>query len=279
MIETVENKDEIIKNSINFIWKATSGTATAVIFNNDPLLSATLTLNDGMSNTINLDAPSCVIINRENFLKIINLVEAIQAEDINLDRQPSDISLKIDSNVQDKESSFNVDDDMLIECDYSVSQPLEVSEVIKKNKAQNLNSNNQEPIEFESDEYDDTDEERDEMIIDVLTLSLGKGKETSSAKSSTYKSQDNTAKHKSKTNETFKVAKKYDKDDNEQSFTTKDTSKEASASSSKSWQPNKNDVLSIASTIDNQANEEYVESTIICVPSDLPFVLVDDPIL
>ncbi|CAG8507816.1 5078_t:CDS:10 [Cetraspora pellucida] len=241
-------------------------------------------------------------------------------------------SFRAECNAQDRESSFNVDDDTVdgqgvkisridgnsIECDYSVSQPLEVSEIIQKNKAQNLNSNNQEPIEFESNEYDDTDEKRDEMIFDVLTSSLEKSKETSSAKSSTYKSQDNTAKHKSKTNKMFKVAKKYDKDDNrggiecipstltddsplpseketDQSFTTKDISKEASTSSSKSWQPNRNNVLSITSIINNQsdvgnienertsiineeANEEYVKSTIICVPSDLPFVLINDPI-
>ncbi|CAG8669238.1 16467_t:CDS:2, partial [Cetraspora pellucida] len=242
--------------------KATSGTAAAVIFNNDPLLSATLTLNNKTFNTINLDAPCC----------------AIQAEDINLNGQPSDISLEIgfvnmdiqESNAQDRKLSFNVDDD---------------TQGHSKNKAQNLNSNNQEPIEFESDEYDDTDEKRDEIIFDVLTSSLGKSKKTSSAKSSTYKFQDNTAKHKSKTNEMFKVAKKYDKDDNhggikcipstliadsplpskknaasEQSFTTKNTSKEASASSSKSWQPNKNDMLSIVSIIDNQSDVGNIEN-------------------
>ncbi|CAG8791402.1 15425_t:CDS:2, partial [Racocetra fulgida] len=97
------NKDKIIKNLINFIWKATSGKAASLIFDNDPLFSATLTLNDGISNTIYLDAPSAVIINRENFLKIADLakvnesyqtiIDAIQADDINLDRQPSDISL------------------------------------------------------------------------------------------------------------------------------------------------------------------------------------------
>ncbi|CAG8601953.1 6057_t:CDS:1, partial [Cetraspora pellucida] len=85
MIETVESKDEIIKNSINFIWTATSGTAAAVIFNNNPLLSATLTLNNRTSNTINLDAPSCVIINRENFLKIINLVKVNEKDQMIID--------------------------------------------------------------------------------------------------------------------------------------------------------------------------------------------------
>ncbi|RIB23818.1 hypothetical protein C2G38_2032430 [Gigaspora rosea] len=130
MIETVEDKGEIIKNSINFIWRATSGKAAAIIFNNDPLLSATLTLNDGTSNTVNLDAPSCVIINRENFLKIIDLAkvnekdkmiieenyEVIQAEDINLDRQPSDLSLEIEMDIQENtaqntKSSFDLEED------------------------------------------------------------------------------------------------------------------------------------------------------------------------
>ncbi|CAG8528683.1 33892_t:CDS:2, partial [Racocetra persica] len=85
MIEIVEDKGEIIKNSINCIWRATSKKAAAIIFNNDPLLSATLIFNDGMSNTVNLDAPSCVI----------------QAENINLDRQPSDLSLEIEMDIQE----------------------------------------------------------------------------------------------------------------------------------------------------------------------------------
>ena len=61
------------------------------------------------------------------------------------------------SNAQDMESSFDVEDatvdgqgakiswidDNLIENDYSVSQPLEKSEIIQENRAQDLNSNNQ----------------------------------------------------------------------------------------------------------------------------------------
>jgi hypothetical protein len=91
MIETVENKDEIIKNSINFIWKATGGKAAAVIFNDDSLLSATLTLNDGTSNTINLDAPSCVIINKENFLKIVNLAEVNKKDQMIIDDENHEV--------------------------------------------------------------------------------------------------------------------------------------------------------------------------------------------
>ncbi|CAG8816343.1 5662_t:CDS:2, partial [Racocetra persica] len=205
----------------------TSGKAASLIFDNDPLFSATLTLNDRTSNTIHLDAPSVVIINRENFLKIADLAkvnesyqtiidvddhEAIQADNTNLDRQPSDISLDFvnmdiqGSNAQDMELSFDEDamvdgqgakisriNDNSIENDYSVSQPLEKSEIIQKNKdkAQDLNSNNQEQVEF-SDKNDDTDEEMGG--IDALALSCKKSKEISSAKDST-KSHVNTTKH------------------------------------------------------------------------------------
>ncbi|CAG8656516.1 9132_t:CDS:10, partial [Gigaspora rosea] len=213
MIETVEDKGEIIKNSINFIWRATSGKAAAIIFNNDPLLSATLTLNDGTSNTVNLDAPSCVIINRENFLKIIDLAkvnekdkmiieenyEVIQAEDINLDRQPSDLSLEIEMDIQENtaqntKSSFDLEEDGTDNngFDNPISQLLE--------ETQNLNSNTQEPG---SDEFSDTDEEIDEIIFDSLIPSSG----ISLAKS-------NITKHKYNINEAFKVAKNnYTKND------------------------------------------------------------------
>ncbi|RIB26535.1 hypothetical protein C2G38_2030115 [Gigaspora rosea] len=128
----------------------------------------------------------------------------IQAEDINLDRM----------DIDDKGEKILRIDDNSIECDNSVSPPFEESEVIQKNKAQNLNSNNQESIESGSDEYDDTDE-INEMIFDALASSRAKSKEISSAKNSTYrkKSQDRTTK--SEINKVFKVVKNnYDKDDN-----------------------------------------------------------------
>ncbi|CAG8800666.1 15606_t:CDS:2, partial [Racocetra persica] len=138
--------------------------AAAVIFNDDSLLSATLTLNDGISNTINLDALSCVIINKENFLKIVNFAEVnkkdqmiiddknhktIQAEDINLVRQPSGLSFEIDFvNMDIQESNMELSFD--------------------------------EPIGSESDEYNNTDEETGERLFDNLASSFRKSKEISS---------------------------------------------------------------------------------------------------
>ncbi|CAG8564364.1 17076_t:CDS:2, partial [Racocetra fulgida] len=174
--------------------------SAAIIFNNDLLLSATLTLNDGTSNTVNLDALSCVIINRENFLKIVDLAEVnekdqiiieenhevIQAEDINLDRQPSDLSLEIEMDIQENtaqntESSFDLEEDGTDNngFDNPISQLLE------------------------ENEFSDTDEKIDEIIFDSLILSSG----ISSAKS-------NITKYKYNINEAFKVAKNnYTKND------------------------------------------------------------------
>ncbi|CAG8488712.1 17980_t:CDS:10 [Cetraspora pellucida] len=295
MIKTVENKDEIIKNSINFIWKATDRKAAAVIFNGDSLLSATLTLNNGTSNIINLDAPSCVIINRENFLKIVNLVEvnekdqiiiddknheAIQAEDINLDRQPSGLSLEIDfvnMDIQESnmESSFDVDD-----MDNS-SEFNKKDEIIQKNKAQNLNSNNQEPIGSESDEYDDTDEETGERLFDALASSFRKSKEISSAKSSTYRkiNERNGIERIPSTltddsplpseKEAVSVLQDLEISEGQLSSKHSDNNKvnepvnESIASSSKSQQSNRNNVLSIALIINNQSDIENERTSLI----------------
>ncbi|CAG8553868.1 17464_t:CDS:10 [Racocetra fulgida] len=300
MIKPIEDKDKIIKNSINFIWKATSGKAATVIFNNDSLLTATLTLNDGTPSIINLDAPSCVIINRENFLKIVNLAdvneiiiddedhEAIQTEDMNINRQPSDLSLESmdiqgsntkDINVDDMEDNeaSRFDDNS----SNSMSQPLEEGEVIQKNKAQNLNSNNQELVDSGSDEYDDTDEEIDERIFDALTSSL-------SSKSSTYrKAQDNTTKHKSKINEVFKVAKNnYAKDDKHSGI-----ERVPLTLTEDSPLPSVKDALSVLQepslnreyNDNNKSDIENERTSIINEPPNIgpkgvPFVFVNDPI-
>ncbi|CAG8847307.1 13033_t:CDS:2, partial [Gigaspora margarita] len=57
MIEIVDNKHELIKNSFEIIWKATNGKITSVTFNNNPLFLVTFNLNDGTSETLHLDAP------------------------------------------------------------------------------------------------------------------------------------------------------------------------------------------------------------------------------
>ncbi|CAG8493603.1 3884_t:CDS:2, partial [Gigaspora margarita] len=217
MIETVDNRDELIKYSFNIIWKATEAKITKATFNTNPLFSVTFFLNDKTSEILYLDAPNVVLIKRENFLKVLNLTEQnevpiiieinsnkenlnkdqgsefqyldpvtyssmiqeniMPAEDINLDRQPSDLSLELDF--------VNMDiDDNSIEFNNSVSPPFEENEIIQKNLAQNLN------------EYDNTDEEINEMIFDALASSRAKSNEISSAKNSTRKSKDGTIKSK-----------------------------------------------------------------------------------
>ncbi|CAG8580457.1 6063_t:CDS:1, partial [Cetraspora pellucida] len=55
MIKIVESK-EIIKNSINLIWKATEGKVVTVTFNSQ-LCLATISLDNGINTTLNLEAP------------------------------------------------------------------------------------------------------------------------------------------------------------------------------------------------------------------------------
>ncbi|CAG8628253.1 11184_t:CDS:2, partial [Dentiscutata heterogama] len=182
MIETVDSRDELIKYSFNIIWKATEGKITKATFNTNPLFSVTFFLNDETSETLHLDAPNVVLIKRENFLKLLKSTEqnevpiiiddekdqgsefqdldpvtysstiqenVIQAEDINLNRQPSDLSIELDfvnMDIDDQGEKILRIDDNLIECDNSVSPPFEENEVIQKNKLQNLSSNNQQRI-------------------------------------------------------------------------------------------------------------------------------------
>ncbi|CAG8740189.1 14105_t:CDS:1, partial [Cetraspora pellucida] len=73
MIQTVENKEEIIKNSVKHIWKATEAKVVTITFD-EPLNSATITLNNGNKTILNLDTPGVVLINEEIFKKIVNVV-------------------------------------------------------------------------------------------------------------------------------------------------------------------------------------------------------------
>ncbi|CAG8741338.1 25172_t:CDS:10, partial [Dentiscutata erythropus] len=284
IIETVENRDELIKYSFNIIWKATEGKITNTTFNTNPLFSVTFFLNDETSETLHLNAPNVVLnLTKQNEVPIIIDDEkdqgsefqdldpvtysctiqknVIQAEDINLNRM----------DIDDKGEKILRTDDNSIECDNSVSLPFEESEVIQKNKAQNLNSNNQESIESGSDEYDDTDEKINKMIFDALASSRAKSKEISSAKNSTYrkKSQDRTIK--SEINKVFKVVKNnYDKDDNHSNIECI-----SSTLTKDSPLPSENELSDI----------EYVEierTSIINEPNigsgGIPFVFVNDPI-
>ena len=71
MIDIIENKKEIIKNSIHHIWKATTGGVREIIFN-DTSRSATIFLSDSTNNTENLDTPKVVLISEETYQKIVN---------------------------------------------------------------------------------------------------------------------------------------------------------------------------------------------------------------
>ncbi|CAG8515729.1 17806_t:CDS:10, partial [Gigaspora rosea] len=164
MIETVENRDELIKYSFNIIWKATEGKITNATFNTNPLFSV---LNLTEQNEVPIIIDDEINSNIENLKKdqgsefqdldpvtYSSTIQenVIQAEDINLDRM----------DIDDKGEKILRIDDNSIECDNSVSPPFEE------------------------------------------TSSRAKSKEISSAKNSTYrkKSQDRTTK--SEINKVFK---------------------------------------------------------------------------
>ncbi|CAG8629762.1 4027_t:CDS:2 [Racocetra persica] len=56
LVEIIENQKEIIRSSINLIWKATNGGIKEIVFNNQ-LCLAEIFLSDGTENTENLNAP------------------------------------------------------------------------------------------------------------------------------------------------------------------------------------------------------------------------------
>ncbi|CAG8636328.1 1976_t:CDS:2, partial [Dentiscutata heterogama] len=71
MAETIKNKKEIIRCSINLIWEATNGGVRKIVFN-DASRSATIFLTDGTKDIENLDATGVVLISEEIYQKIIN---------------------------------------------------------------------------------------------------------------------------------------------------------------------------------------------------------------
>ncbi|CAG8630076.1 12699_t:CDS:2, partial [Cetraspora pellucida] len=203
MIQTVENKEEIIKNSVNHIWKATEGKVVTITFD-DPLNLATITLNNGNKIILNLDAPGVVLINEEIFRKIVNVVdgsnrkEPIIIDEVEIRHQESatqsssfeieeDCTNKKSSPLDDSEASVSVDqplnhkesDDNAIEKDRgneiqgldSVAQSLNYEESDKDqgNETQDLNSSIQVKLHY----YDST-EEADEQRFNEITSRLTK---------------------------------------------------------------------------------------------------------
>lgn len=68
VIETIEDKKEILRASINLIWKATDGKVTSITFNQTR--SATVKIGD-VSNELSLNAPDVVLISEKNFGQLI----------------------------------------------------------------------------------------------------------------------------------------------------------------------------------------------------------------
>ncbi|CAG8697006.1 17374_t:CDS:1, partial [Racocetra persica] len=69
MFETIEDNEEIIKESINLIWKAADGKVVSITFNN-PILLAKITLENGISTIIKLDVPKAILLNEDNYKKL-----------------------------------------------------------------------------------------------------------------------------------------------------------------------------------------------------------------
>ncbi|CAG8653333.1 2847_t:CDS:1 [Acaulospora morrowiae] len=69
LVETIEDKEIIIEQSINNIWKATKGMILSIAFDNLKRQAIT-TLNNYDIATTNLDAPSAVLINTADFNEI-----------------------------------------------------------------------------------------------------------------------------------------------------------------------------------------------------------------
>ncbi|CAG8696998.1 17373_t:CDS:2, partial [Racocetra persica] len=85
MIKIVESK-EIIKNLINLIWKATEKKVVTVTFNSQ-LCLATISLDNGINITLNLEVLKVVLIKEDIFSKIINKHAGFMINDGNRDNE------------------------------------------------------------------------------------------------------------------------------------------------------------------------------------------------
>ncbi|CAG8477196.1 30578_t:CDS:10 [Gigaspora margarita] len=173
VVKIIENKKEIIRNSIHHIWKATNGGVRKIVFN-DTSRSATIFLSDGTNDTENLDAPGAVLISEETFRKIINDLanlkgkESIIVED-DLDNDGSshvdELMLDAQTNENDENDTLNFEDDQWTE-DSRINDYFKMS----KRKEENQNAVIQETnmgSSFEVSERDSTnDNEKAEFLQD-----------------------------------------------------------------------------------------------------------------
>ncbi|CAG8491262.1 3552_t:CDS:10, partial [Cetraspora pellucida] len=171
MIETVDNRDELIKYCFDILWKATEGKINSVTFNENPLFTVTFNLVDGTFKTLNLDAPKVVLITRENFIKILRVIEQNEKEvAIDDDEEPSNSSTEIAIQESAQNSSFDVEADSTFlsinnQNSNDSGDPISIpsSPKGKKESIQHADSL--------LDEYSNSDEENDERKFDAaLTL-------------------------------------------------------------------------------------------------------------
>ncbi|CAG8526916.1 12439_t:CDS:10, partial [Cetraspora pellucida] len=186
MIETVDNRDELIKYCFDILWKATEGKIISVTFNKNPLFTVTFNLIDGDSKTLNLEAPKVVLITRENFIKILRVTEQNEKEiAIDDEEEPSNSSTEIAIQESVQNSSFDVEADSTLSINNQISN--DSIDLIPIQRADSL-----------SDEYSNSDEENDEQNFDAALTLLHDAKETSQS----------TDRHQFKINTKFKAAKK-----------------------------------------------------------------------
>ncbi|CAG8499426.1 15693_t:CDS:2 [Racocetra fulgida] len=201
MIETVDNRDELIKYSFDILWKATDGKIILVTFKENPLFTVTFNLNDGTSKTLNLDASKVVLITRENFIKILRDIEQNEKEiAINDDEEPSNSLTERGIQESAQNSSFDVEEDSTLHL-ISIPSRLKEKKITKRDETQALETNTQESRQHAdtlSDEYSNTDEENDELNFDAALTLMHEAKETSKF----------TNRHQFKINSKFKAAKK-----------------------------------------------------------------------
>ncbi|CAG8847203.1 12078_t:CDS:2, partial [Gigaspora margarita] len=241
MIETVDVKHELIKNSFEIIWKATNEKITSVTFNNNLLFSVTFDLNDRTSETLQLDAPDIILIKKENFIKFLNIVEPNEKTQITIDVD-EDYEVNQESRMSDSVyditdqktnigSSFEISEkgstNLIEKAEFShvdnepdsTLQPSSIKENAQQSKpidntqaseTQAAVSDFQELLQnngSHSDEYSDTKEEINELIFDSLASSFEKRSEAISS----LKGNPAKTKSQSKINKNFKTTKKLRK--------------------------------------------------------------------
>ncbi|CAG8459043.1 26619_t:CDS:10 [Racocetra persica] len=155
----------------------------------------------GTSKMLNLDAPKVVLIARENFIKILRVIEQKEKEiAIDDDEEPSNSSTEIGIHESVQNSSFDIEKDSTLPINNQISndsgdlisipsslrekknQSSIIFEITKRDEMQGLETNTQESIQHAdtlSDEYSNTDEENDELNFDAALTLMHEAKETS----------------------------------------------------------------------------------------------------